>query len=60
VSDQVITTQNRPEKYIEYGQGPGSPVLPEVPYAVVLPAAGAAIAGGLVLLRRRRRPSQTA
>ncbi|HZP31381.1 MAG TPA: hypothetical protein VFC99_20685 [Acidimicrobiia bacterium] len=39
-----------------WGSQPGNPVLPEVPYAILIPGAGLLLAGGTIAIRRRRSP----
>jgi hypothetical protein len=43
----------RPSLFVEYGVNAPTPVVPEVGFAVLLPLAGLAV-GGVIVLRRRR------
>ena len=54
-----ITVSGSPDNFT--WQKPGNPVIPEVPYAVILPATGvAALGAGALFERRRRQGQQTA
>jgi hypothetical protein len=43
-----------------WGSQSGNPVLPEAPYAILIPGAGLFLAGTPIAIRRRRRPSAAA
>jgi hypothetical protein len=56
-NDSFVTGAAPQDVTPNWGSQAGGPVLPEAPYAVLIPGAGLVLAGSTIAIRRRRRPS---